>query len=118
VSAGDVAAVVVAVCMGMGVVGLLLALGAAIRTLADLRDILDDVRVHAGPILAETHAAVRQANARLERVGPILDRADVISAELQSTSSLIYRLLSNPAIKAMALASGGAQAVRTLRKKG
>ncbi|MGH9189057.1 MAG: hypothetical protein ACRD0Q_03350, partial [Acidimicrobiales bacterium] len=59
---------------------------------------------------------VRQATADLSKVDTLLDRASSISGTVDSASRLAYGLFSNPAVKAMALASGGARAFRRLRQ--
>jgi ABC-type transporter Mla subunit MlaD len=117
-SAGEVAAVVASVAVGIGVVGLLLTLGAVIRTLTVMRRAVEDFRRQAVPLLADVHTAVRQANSELGKVDGILDRADSISGTVDSASRLAYRAFSAPVVKGMAFASGTAKAFRALRKRG
>lgn len=116
-SAGEVAAVVLAVAGAIGVVGLLFALAALVRTLAALRATIEDVRAAGLPLLADLHTAVKQANAELGKVDILLDRAESISGTVDSASKLAYTAFSNPLVKGIALASGGARALRRLRRK-
>ncbi len=116
-SAGELAAVVASVAAGILVVGLLLALGAAIRTMNAVRHAVDDLRRETIPLLADVHTAVREATGRLDQVETVLDRADSISGTVDSGTRLAYRVLATPLIKLLAVASGGARAFRTLREK-
>lgn len=116
VSLGDVAAIIVAVLAGIGLVGLLMMLRAATRTLAALRIAVDDLRRETVPLLADVHTAVRQANADLERVDTLLGTAESISTTVDSASRLAYLAFSNPVIKLLALASGTSRAARHLRR--
>ena len=117
-SAGEVAAVVASVAAGILVVGLLFTLGAAIRTMAVMRRTVEDLRRETVPLLADVHTAVREATGRLDQVGPVLDRTGSISGTVDSATRLAFRAFSTPLIKVMALASGGAKAIRTLRNRG
>lgn len=116
-SAGDVAAIVLSVTAVIAVVGLLFALAALVRTLAVLRVTIDEVRQAGLPLLADLHSAVRQANKELGRMDVLLDRAESISGTVDSASKLAYTAFSSPVVKAMAVATGGARALRRLRKK-
>jgi hypothetical protein len=116
VSATDIAAIVIAVLAGIGLVGLLLVLRAATRTLGALRIAVDDLRRETVPLLADVHAAVRRANTDLERVDGLLGTAESISTTVDSASRLAYLAFSNPVIKILALASGTSRAARRLRR--
>jgi uncharacterized protein YoxC len=117
VSAGEVAAVVAAVALAIGVVGLLLAMGALIRTLTEVRHAVADFRREAVPLLADVHTTVRQASAELGKVDTILDKADDISGTVNSATRLASRAFTTPLVKAMAFTRGSASAFRALRKK-
>jgi hypothetical protein len=117
VSAGDVAAVVIAVASGIAVVGLLFGIGAVIRTLAVLRVAIEDIHRKTIPLIADAHVAIKQANTDLERVDDLLERATSISTTVDSASRLAYTTFSNPVVKGLALAAGVARAVRRLRRK-
>ncbi len=116
-SAGEVAAVVASVAAGILVVGLLFALGAAIRMMNTVRHAVDDLRRETIPLLADVHSAVREATGRLDQVETVLDRAGSISGTVDSGTKLAYRVLATPLIKLLAFASGSARAFRTLRER-
>jgi uncharacterized protein YoxC len=116
-SAGEVAAVVVSVAAGILVVGLLFTLGSAIRTMTAVRHAVEDLRRETIPLLADVHTAVREASGRLDQVETVLDRADSISGTVDSGTKLAYRVFATPLIKLVALLSGSARAVRTLRER-
>ena len=116
-SAGEVAGVVAAVSLAILVVGVLLSLGAMLRTMAEMRRAIEDFRRGALPLLADMHATVRQANAELGKVDTILDHADSIAGTVDSASRLSYRAFATPLIKIMAFATGTARAARTLRTR-
>lgn len=116
VTLGDVAAIIVAVLAGIGLVGMLMVLRAATRTLAALRLAVDDLRRETVPLLADVHTAVRQANADLERVDTLLGTAESISTTVDSASRLAYLAFSNPVIKVLSLAAGTSRAARRLRR--
>ena len=115
-SAGDVAAIIAAVALGLLVVGILFAVGSLIRTLGTVRVAVDDVRRVAVPLLTDVHTAVRQANGDLARVEGLLETAESISGTVDSASRLAFVAFSNPILKAVALASGSARALGRLRR--
>lgn len=116
-TAGEIAAVAVSVAVGIAVVGLLFALGAAIRTLGAMRAAVDEVRRVSIPLLTDLHSAVRKADADLGRMETVLERAETISGTVDSASRLAYTAFSNPVVKMMALGSGIGRGFRHLRKK-
>lgn len=116
---GPIEAVVLAVGVALSLVlfgVILLALASLIRTLRSARVAIDDFSAAAIPLLNDAHDVVRQARTDLGRVDTLLTRADSISGTVDSASKLAYSLFSNPAVKALALASGGARAVGRLRR--
>jgi hypothetical protein len=117
VTAGEIAAIAVSAALGIAVVGLLFALGAAIRTLGAMRAAIDDVRRVSIPLLTDLHSAVRKADADLGRMEGVLERAESISGTVDSASRLAYTAFSSPLVKMMALGSGVARGFRRLRRK-
>lgn len=116
-TAGEIAAIAVSAALGIAVVGLLFALGAAIRTLGAMRAAIDDVRRVSIPLLTDLHSAVRKADADLGRMEGVLERAESISGTVDSASRLAYTAFSSPLVKMMALGSGVARGFRRLRRK-
>ncbi|MDP9402332.1 MAG: DUF948 domain-containing protein [Actinomycetota bacterium] len=114
-TAGEIAAVVVAVTSALLAVGLLFALSSLTRTLRTVRTTVEDLNRQSVPLLADLRATVETANAELVRVDELLGRAESIGGTLDSASRLAYLAFSNPIIKAMALGAGTSRAARRLR---
>lgn len=117
-SAGDLAAVLVAVVALGAVVVLSVAAVALLRTLRDLRAVVDDLRAQAVPMVTDLRETVRQADVELDRVSGLLDQAEEIGAHLESTSRLANRALAPPLIKTLSFAAGVRRATRRLRGLG
>jgi hypothetical protein len=117
-TAGDVAAIIIAVLLAIAVVGLLLVLRSLARTLASLRVTVDELRTNTVPLVAELHDTVKSANTELERVDGLLGTAESIGATVDSASRLAYLAFSNPMIKAAAFAAGTGRVVRRMRRDG
>jgi hypothetical protein len=117
-TAGDVAAIIIAVLLAIAVVGLLLVLRSLARTLASLRVTVDELRTNTVPLVADLHDTVKSANVELERVDGLLVTAESIGATVDSASRLAYLAFSNPMIKAAAFAAGTGRVVRRMRRDG
>jgi hypothetical protein len=116
-SGGDWAAVAVAAVAVLVGGGLLVALGALMRTMAALQTAIEEFRRETVPLMGDIQMTVKQANADLGRVDTLLDRAENISGTVDSASRLAYLAFSNPVVKAMAFGAGTARAVRRFRKQ-
>lgn len=117
-TAGDVAAIIVAIAVAILAVGMLFAMFSLIATLRRLRTAVEDFRNEAMPLLGDLRVTVGQANAELSRVDGILDSAESISGTVDSASRIAYLFFANPAVKALALGAGTARAYRRLRRGG
>jgi hypothetical protein len=117
-SATDLAAMIVAVASVVAVVLLVFLVLAVNRTLTTVRLSVEQVRREALPVIGELERTIAQANAELVRVDGLLESASSVTATVDSASHLAYLALSNPAIKAVALATGTAKAARAFRRKG
>ena len=115
-TAGQLAAIIVAVAMVLLVAGLLVAFASLVRTLRLLRTTIDDFRSQAMPLLADMKGTVAQANAELVKVDELLDTAGSISTTLDAGSRLAYLAFSNPLIKVLAFGTGTGRAVRRFRR--
>ncbi len=113
--AGDLAAVVVAVLSLAATAVLTLAVGSLVRTMRELRGVLDTLHDQTLPLVADLRTTVDQAGADLERVEGIIESAERISHMVDSASQLTYRALSPPLIKTMSLVAGLRRAARQLR---
>lgn len=113
----EMVVVVVASALGLALfVLVMVALGTLIRTLRSARSAIDDLHATAIPLLNDAHEVVLQARTDLGKVDTLLSRADSISGTVDSASKLAYSLFSNPAVKMLAVASGGARALGRLRR--
>ena len=97
-SAGDVAALIVAVAVAMGVVGLLFTLGSVIRAVGAFRRAVEDISGMTLPLIADVHAGIRQANTDLLKVDTILDNAETIQSTIDAASRLTYTAVANPVV--------------------
>ncbi|MGH9183566.1 MAG: DUF948 domain-containing protein [Acidimicrobiales bacterium] len=116
-SAGELAAVIVAISSVVAVVLGVFALLALSRTLTAMRLSVEQLRRETLPVVSDLQRTVTAANAQLERVDELLTSATSVSATVDSASRLAYLALSNPVIKAMALATGTARVARALRRR-
>ena len=115
-SAGDVAAIIVAVLAGILVVFVCITLATLTRTMRTMRETIEQLRRETVPVVANLQGTVTQANAELERVDALLVTAESISGTVDSASRLAYLALSNPIIKALAFGAGTARAARRFRR--
>ena len=97
-------------------VGALFVLANLSRTLKSTRAAVEELRRETMPLLGNLRTTVDQANAELVRVDEILQRAESISATVDSASRLAYLAFGNPLIKIMALAAGTGRAARRLKR--
>lgn len=117
-SAGDLAAVIVAISSVALVVLLAVLLVSVTRTLAEVKVTIEELRRQALPLIDDASRTVASANAELVKVDELVDSASAISGTIDATSHLFYLAFSNPIIKAMAIATGTAKAGRALRRRG
>lgn len=113
---GDVAAVVVAALSGVLVVVLLLVLSSVTKTLKNVRDAVDELRLKTLPVINKLETTVEQANAELVRADALLETAESVGTTVDAASRLAYLAFSNPVIKILAIGSGTARAARRLRR--
>ena len=113
-NAGDLAAVVVTI-VSLGATALLtVAVLSLLRTMRELRGVLDTLHDQTMPLVNDLRVTVDQAGVDLERVEGILDSAERITHTVDSASKLTYRALSPPLIKTVSVMSGLRRAGRRL----
>jgi len=117
VTAVDLAAVIVAVVCLATVVVLTVAVVSLVRTLRELRAVVDDLRDSALPMVDDLRTTVTKADAELHRVDRVIGRAERIAATADHASRLTYRAFAPPLIKGLSLVSGAGQAGRRLRER-
>jgi hypothetical protein len=116
-SAGEVAAIVVAASSVVGVVLLAVGVVSLTRTLGEVRGTVEELRAQALPVIDDAGRVVSSANAELVRVDELVDSASSVTGTLDALSHLFYLAFSNPLIKLLAFGTGTSKAVRALRKR-
>ena len=114
-TAGDLAAIVVAIASVVAVVLLVFAIVAVTKTLATLRLSIEQLRRETLPVIDELEKTVAQANTDLARLDGLLESASSVTQTVDSASQLAYLAFSNPVIKAIAFATGTAKAAKAFR---
>lgn len=97
------------------VVALVIALVSLTRTIRELRELTDSLK-EVVPLAAELRGSLVEARGEIERLGSVTQRAENISATVDSASQLAYLAFSNPVIKTMAAGAGVTRAWRVLRR--
>ncbi len=117
VTAVDLAAVIVTIVCLATVAVLTVAVVSLVRTMRELRGVVDDLRASALPMVDDLHATVAKADAELHRVDRVIGRAERIAATVDHASRLTHRAFAPPLIKGLSLVSGAGQAGRRLRDR-
>lgn len=117
-TAGDLAAIVVAIASVVVVVLLVFAIVSLTRTLSVMRHSIEELRRETLPVIDDLQRTVTQANSDLARLDDLLDSATSVTQTVDSASQLAYLAFSNPVIKAIAFASGTGRALRAFRRRG
>ena len=113
----ELAAVIVAITSVVAAVLLVIAIASLVRTLRTLRETVEELRAEAVPALAGMRTTVDTANDELERLDGLIDRAESVTATVDSASRLAYMAASTPVIKTMAFSAGASRAARHLRSR-
>ncbi len=115
-SAGDVVAIIAAVCVAMFVGALAVAIAALVGALRDLRAATAALSAEAVPLLEEMRATVRDAGREVDRVERLVTAAGEVTEVVDSAQRLAYKTLANPVVKAMAFKAGVSRGARRLRE--
>lgn len=116
-SAGDLAAVVVTVCVIVALSVVLFVLFQLLQVLRDLRRAAERLAEEAMPTIVDLRSTVDTADAELERLHGVIETAEQVSTNLASVSRTASRVVAAPAIKTKALAAGAGLAWRRLRRR-
>jgi hypothetical protein len=108
-SATDLAAIVLAVVCLAATVVLVLAVQSLVRTMRDLREVVDELRAETLPMVAELRSGV-------ERVDGVIATAERITDTVDAASRLTSRALTPPLIKTVSIMAGARRALH--RKEG
>lgn len=91
------------------------ALVSAFRVLTTTRDLLEDVRTKATPMLQELNQTVEGVNRELEHVDQILTSVKGTAGAVEGITKTVATAVSHPAIRAIAIAAGAARAYQRFR---
>lgn len=116
-SAADWAAATLGISVAILIGGLLAVLLMLAATLRHLRQSIDDLRAESLAALDEMADLTHEAAGEVDRVGAVLDAADIVGQRLDGASRLAARTVSSPVVKALALGTGTRRAVRRMRQQ-
>lgn len=116
-TSGDFAAIVVTICVIVGLAVLLYVLFRLLDVLRDLRTAAERLHDEAVPTIIDLRTTVDTADAELERFHEVIDTASSVSNNLVSASRAASRVVQAPRIKSRALAAGAGSAWRRLRRQ-
>ena len=103
-SAGDLAAIVLAVVCLAATVVLAVAATSLVRTMRDLRRVVDDIQTQTLPMVGELRAGV-------ERVDNVIATAERITDTVDAASRLTSRAITPPLIKTVSIVAGARRAL-------
>lgn len=75
---------------------------------------LDRFRQELAPLLADTRAALRRAEHANHRTDALLDTATSVAGTVDAATRLAHRVVTNPVVKVLSLATGTRRAARRL----
>lgn len=114
-SASDWAAATLGVAVAVLTGGLLVVLALLTAALRNLQRSIDELREESVAAVEEMRALTREAAGEVDRVGAVLDAADLVGQRLDGASRLAARTVSSPVVKALAIGTGTRRAVRRMR---
>ena len=109
VSIGEFAAVIVAIAVVVTAAFLIVALNNLNNTLARLSEPANELRSEGISAFTELRALVADADAELDKVDLVLDRADLATSAISETSRRTHEAVQDPVIRTLAIASGSSK---------
>lgn len=109
----DFAAVVVAIAAVVAAVFLVTAVNNLNNTLAKLEDTAHQLRDEGLSAFRELRQLVADADAELDKVDSVLDRADQATTAISETSRRTHQAVQDPMIRTLAVATGTTRAARS-----
>ena len=103
-SAGDLAAIILAVVCLAATVVLALAVQSLVRTMRDLRRVVDDLQAQTLPMVGEMRAGI-------DRVDGVIATAERITDTVDAASRLTSRAITPPIIKTVSIVAGARRAL-------
>jgi hypothetical protein len=112
VSVGEFAAIIVAISVVVTAVFLIVAINNLNNTLARLSETANELRSEGIAAFTELRALVADADAELDKVDLVLDRADLATSAISETSRRTHEAVQDPVIRTLAIASGSSKVGR------
>jgi uncharacterized protein YoxC len=112
VSVGEFAAIIVAIAVVVTAVFLIVAVNNLNNTLARLSETANELRSEGIAAFTELRALVADADAELDKVDLVLDRADLATSAISETSRRTHEAVQDPVIRTLAIASGSSKVGR------
>ena len=108
----EVAALIVAIAAVVAAVFLITAVNNLNRSLAKLEDTAHQLRDEGLSAFRELRQLVADADAELDKVDLVLDRADQATTHISETSRRTHEAVQDPVIRSLAVASGTSRVAR------
>jgi len=108
----EFAAVIVAIAVVVVAVVLVVAVNNLNRTLAKLEDTAHQLRDEGVSAFRELRQLVADADAELDKVDLVLDRADQATTVMTETSRRTHEAVQDPVIRSLAIASGSGRVAK------
>lgn len=108
----DFAALVVAIAVVVAAVFLVTAVNNLNNTLAKLEDTAHQLRDEGLAAFSDLRKLVADADAELDKVDLVLDRADQATTAISETSRRTHEAVQDPVIRSLAIASGSSKVAR------
>ncbi|MDH3679003.1 MAG: hypothetical protein OEV40_03540 [Acidimicrobiia bacterium] len=109
----EFAAVVVAIAVVVASVFLVTAVNNLNNSLAKLEDTAQQLRTEGLAAFRELRQLIADADAELDKVDLVLDRADQATTAISETSRRTHEAVQDPMIRTLAVASGTSKVART-----
>ncbi len=113
----EFAAIIVAISVVVAAVFLVTAVNNLNNTLAKLEDTAHQLRDEGLAAFGELRQLVADADAELDKVDLVLDRADQATTAISETSRRTHEAVQDPLIRSLAVASGGSKLARGLLRR-
>jgi len=109
----DFAALIVAIAVVVASVFLITAVNNLNNSLAKLEDTAQQLRTEGLAAFGELRQLVADADAELDKVDLVLDRADQATTAISETSKRTHAAVQDPMIRTLAVASGTSKVAKT-----
>lgn len=110
---GEFTAIIVAIAVVVATVFLVTAVNNLNKSLAKLEDSADQLRTEGLAAFRELRQLIADADAELDKVDLVLDRADQATTAISETSRRTHEAVQDPVIRTLAVASGTGKVARS-----